>query len=67
MTSVSSSFIDQIGWDDETKTGRVVYGNGKIFDCADIPESVIREWIAAPSAGKFWHAEIKKQYNWSEA
>lgn len=64
---VVSSNIQQLGYDQETLTARVVFKNKAgeataTWDYVGVTAAVFREWIEADSPGRFFQARIKGHY-----
>jgi hypothetical protein len=57
--SVSSSTVRSIGY--ENGVLEVIFKNGLIFQW-DVPESIYREFMSAPSKGTFVHSRLKGRY-----
>lgn len=62
-TYVESSALVSIGFDSSTSTLEIEFkGSGQLWQYRDVPEYVWYEFCAAPSAGKYFNANIKNQY-----
>jgi len=57
---VMSSWIDELEYDE----GDVIMTllSGRQYRIQDVPEGMFRQWIDAPSKGKFWHSDIRDFY-----
>lgn len=64
MISVSSSDIVAIGYEPSTATLRVKFISGDVYDYFNVPETVYKEFLQAPSHGKFLHAYIRFNYRY---
>lgn len=62
---VASSNISEIGYDPKTSTLEVAFANGTVYQYFDVPMRVRDELINAPSAGKYFHAEIRGVYRFA--
>lgn len=65
MQSVSSSNLVAVGYDSSTNTLRVQFSSGT-YDYYDVPESVYRGLMGAPSHGVFHATHIKNSYRYSK-
>ena len=63
MVEVSSSNINQIGYDDETQTMGVEFHSGKVYHYNNVPKEVYEEFVEAPSVGRHFNTEIRGQYD----
>lgn len=60
---VTSSMIESIGYDSATETLEIEFkSDHSIWQYFDFPEHLWNEFRYAESHGKYWHANIKKQY-----
>lgn len=59
---VKSSQIKSVAYHPESKTMEVIFNTGGTYRYADVPAEVHAKMMAAPSQGKFLHAEIKGKY-----
>lgn len=62
LTPVISSNIESIGHNNETRTLRVLFKNGRAYDYANVPGLMFAAMLAADSAGKFLNECIKPHY-----
>ncbi len=53
LTTVDSSMIYAVGYDDETKELEVVFNSGKIYRYKDVPLKIYKELLASSSKGSF--------------
>lgn len=60
---VTSSNIDQIGYDKDTSTLGVIFLNGSEYQYPDVPEDLYNDFMAASSHGKFFHENIKYEFS----
>lgn len=63
-SNVSSSMIDTIGYEQETKELEIQFNSGNTVTYYDVPLTVYQEIMQSPSKGKFFHLFIKDQYSW---
>ncbi len=61
MVSVQSSQLAAVGYDKESKTMRVEFQNGSLYEYSGVDEGVYANLISAPSAGSFFNG-IKNRY-----
>jgi hypothetical protein len=57
-----SSSIAAAEYDRNRRTLRVRFGPGGIYDYLDVPAGVVREFLNAPSLGRFVNWHIKPRY-----
>lgn len=60
MIPVSSSNMESVGYDKSSKTLRVGFLNGGLYDYHSVPEHHHRGLMSAPSHGGYLDAHIKK-------
>ncbi|MEM7735375.1 MAG: KTSC domain-containing protein [Deinococcota bacterium] len=58
---VDSSNIASVGY--EANTLEITFNSGGTYQYKNVPESVFRELLDAPSKGKFFHQHIKNIYS----
>lgn len=63
MIPVSSSSILAIGYDVSFGILRISFRNGGIYDYHGVPGSIARQFLSAPSKGKFYGQFIKGRFN----
>ncbi len=59
MTPVVSSNIKAVGYDPASKTMRVEFHSGGVYDHADVPPAQHAAILAAPSVGKHYNRHIR--------
>ena len=64
-TSVSSSNIASVGYDNQSSTLEIEFLNGSIYQYFDVPESVYNELMQAASLGSYLNSYIKGKYRFS--
>ena len=62
MRKVSSSMINQIGYDKGTSSLRVEFVNGSVYRYLNVPYSLYQDILVAESKGRFLNRNIKGQY-----
>lgn len=62
-----SSFIDELEFDAETDTLTITFSDGATFDYMNVSPATYRNFCLAPSAGKFFHRQIKDRYSFEPA
>lgn len=62
MKPVSSSNVACIGF--ENGVLRVQFHNGYVYEYYNVPESVYKDFLHAPSKGQFVHYRLKNFYNY---
>lgn len=58
----NSTNIQSVEYDKSSSTLHVTFANGGKYQYSDVPESRIREFIAAPSAGQFFSQNIRNVF-----
>lgn len=58
-----SSVIAQLHYHQETRTLRVTYVSGKVYDYQGVPEKIYKHMMAAASKGKYLNEQIKGHYD----
>ena len=75
LISVKSSNISQVGYDENYKLTinsrplailRVVFTSGFVYDYYNVPKDVYEALINAESIGKYFHANIKNDYEFEK-
>lgn len=64
--SVQSSMIRSLGYDSNTSTLEVEFNSGAVWQYYDVPEGVYYDMKNSSSIGKYFHANIRKQYSESQ-
>ena len=62
MQPVRSSYLREIGYDEETRTLIIGFAGGNTFTYDDVPPETHAAMMGADSIGKFFHANIRKQF-----
>lgn len=62
VVSITSSSIAQITYDFEDKSTTVDFKDGKSVVYKTLPKEIFDALATAPSAGKFYNNNIRKQY-----
>lgn len=60
---IESKMIRSIGFNQATSILEIEFNSGAIWQYSDFPESLWYEFESSESKGKFFHREIKNQYN----
>jgi len=66
MTSVISSNVAAVGYDEGSSTLQVEFHNGGVYQYFDVPEDVFTALRDAPSVGQYLNADIKGRYRYSK-
>jgi hypothetical protein len=65
LVHVSSSNLDSVGYDIESKTLRVKFcGDGSVYDHFGVPESKYVCLVSASSKGSYYSTHIKNKYRY---
>lgn len=59
-TSVSSSNLNSIGYDEESRILEIEFNTGSVYQYVDVPESIYEGLMNAESHGKYFDVNIKK-------
>lgn len=62
MVPVSSSDLASVGYDATSKTLYVSFHKGGTYSYSNVPESVYRGLMSAPSKGRYFRANIRTSY-----
>lgn len=62
MKPVESSQIHAVGYDADTKTLRIHFKSGGVYDYSDVPPTLHQELLAAKSVGSFFHHKVRGFY-----
>ncbi|MDP1550293.1 MAG: KTSC domain-containing protein [Nitrosomonas sp.] len=65
-TSVTSSNVESIGYDEDSSTLEIEFKNGATYQYFDVPEVVFTELRDADSVGGYLAARIKGTYRYSK-
>jgi len=60
---IESSMLKSIGYEPNSSTLEIEFNSGEIWQYFDFPEALWYEFESSESKGKFFHREIKNQYN----
>jgi hypothetical protein len=66
MQSVSSSNLSAVGYDEETKTLRVLFRTGLTYEYSGVSPKVYDQLLAAESIGQYFHANIRSDFPYSK-
>mgnify|MGYP000005478822 FL=1 len=58
--SVMSSWIADLDY--EEGAVNLTLNNGRRYRVLGVPEGMFRQWVKAPSKGKYWHSDIRGNY-----
>ena len=64
MYRVSSSNVRSIGYDEATKTMRVRFHNGGVYDYSDVPPEIYHSVLYSESVGGSLHQNVKGRYDY---
>lgn len=65
--SVSSTNVDSVGYDEDSRTLEIEFKNGSIYQYFDVPKNVSDELLSAGSVGAYLSSHIKGIYRYSRA
>jgi hypothetical protein len=66
MTAVSSSNLASVGYDSATRTLRVEFRSGAVYEYYDVPEAEYQGLMDASSKGHYLHQNIKDRYRYTK-
>lgn len=61
---LESTNLKEVAWSDETLFVR--FHNGREYSYSGVPYEVFSGLLLAPSAGKYFNAEVKQKYTFTE-
>lgn len=59
---VESSMITSIGYDEDNSILEIEFNSGVVWQYPDFPEYMWNEFQSSESKGKYFHANINKQF-----
>ncbi len=59
---VDSSVIDAVRYDSRATQLDIRFTSGDVYRYAEVPAFVVRAFMAAPSKGEFFNAELRDAY-----
>lgn len=65
MTTVVSSNVTAVGYDEDTQTLQVEFNNGTAYQYFDVPVTIFEGLVGAASVGQFLHLQVKGVYRYS--
>lgn len=63
MVKVDSSAISEVGYNEDDNTLKIVFNNGAEYEYLDIPKTQYKEFVKAPSIGRYYNKNIKLKFN----
>lgn len=57
-----SSVIKDVSYQAPAQQLLITFPNGSVYEYSEVPEDVYQAFQAAPSAGSFYHKQIKGKY-----
>lgn len=63
-TPVASSSIRSVGYEDEESALEIEFQSGGVYRYADVPDEVYRGLLSASSHGRYFHDEIRGEYEY---
>jgi lysyl-tRNA synthetase class 2 len=54
--------IKRYDYDKDMQVLHVQFTSGRIASLQSVPQTVVNDFLAAPSKGKFFHANLRDQY-----
>jgi len=66
MTSVNSSNVAAVGYDEDSSTLQVEFTNGATYQYFDVPENIFEELRDAGSVGGYLAEYVKGSYRYSK-
>ncbi len=61
-TSVRSSNIRSVGYDQETRVLEIEFHDGGVYQYSNVPETLYQGLMQAVSKGSYFHNRIKDRY-----
>lgn len=62
---VTSTNINEIGYDEQSRTLEIAFRNGSVYQYFDVPATVYRELMQSSSHGQFLNRQIRTQYRYA--
>jgi len=66
ITPVSSTNLASVGYDPTSRTLRIEFRNGGVYEYHDVPEAEYQGLMSASSKGSYHHQNIKGHYSYSK-
>jgi hypothetical protein len=66
MQTVDSEAVWQIGYDPKESLLYIRFSSGDLYGYEDVPAELYADFLAAPSQGRFFHAEIDGNYRYEK-
>ncbi len=63
---VTSSHLYAVGYDESSGTLEVEFNDGSIYQYFNVPASVYRSLLGAPSKGSYFHDHIRTTYRYHQ-
>ena len=63
---VESSNLNSVGYEPDTKTLEIEFHDGGIYQYFDVPEHIHADLMSASSHGKYFHANIRKNFRYEK-
>lgn len=60
--AIESSNLEEVGYDPGSRMMEILFRSGRLYHYYGVPSHVYEGLLAAPSAGSYFHAEIRGQY-----
>ena len=64
MIPVESSNLKSVGYEPASKTLRIQFNTGTVYDYYNVPEQVFQNLLNAESKGRYFHAAIRMAYRY---
>ena len=64
-TSVSSSNLNSVGYDEQSMTLEVEFKDGTLYQYFDVPTAVHQELLGAGSVGQYFAQNIRNSFRYS--
>ena len=59
---VESGVMSHVGFDEPTRTLSILFHTGKRYEYDGVPEQVFKDFMDAPSKGRFFNDHIDEKY-----
>ncbi len=66
LTTVESSMIHAVGYDEKTQTLEVVFNSGRVYQYLEVPKEVYEGLLAADSKGSYMLANVIDLYDYEQ-
>jgi hypothetical protein len=66
FTDINSTMIDKVAFDNNRGMFVQFKTTGQLYNFPDVPKELYEQFLAAPSQGKFFSAQIKNKFSFTK-